>query len=815
MDFKYRNDIAVQISVGDSRFAQKWSNKEMTLSELTERLSVTTRTAETVEEYRRKSTEQQSNIKDVGGFVGGWLKEGKRGNGHVVSRCILTLDLDSADLERVESYLSKCGLVYIAYSTHKHTKEAARLRLLFPLSRSVSPEEFVPLTRLQAKAVGIDMCDPSTAQAARLMYWPSTSKDGDYYFKWSDGDLLNPDALLKSIPDWSDASQWPLFPSEADVAYDYMRRAGDPTGKKGCVGAFCNAYTIEEAIDTFLSDCYTKAGKGRYTWVNSSVSAGLVCYERKYAYANNATDPANDGHVHNAFDLVRIHKYGTRDTTSRTADPTKLPSYMEMCNLVRNDAKAKRFIVADVISPDILDDITVNEDGSVWTDELETDKKGIKVTPENLKKIMLNDPEFKKVKFDLFSQRDEIVSFPCEFQGTHFREEIDETSLSKMMARLSRSYGIKVSIPNMIDNMLSQTTTDRGFHAVREFIRREEWDGVKRLDTFFHDFLGAEDNELNRACTRIWFVAAVARVFDSDEENRKGVKFDSMIVLRGGQGFGKSTFIEALAGRWYETLSLDAKESAQCEAFQRGWIIEIPELKGLNKAEMADIKDLITRRVDNFRPAYGRVRVTIARHSVLITATNEDFFLKDPTGNRRFWVIDIKGGRDKWEKDIMEIRGQLWAEAYSWYKAGQLLYLPKTLEEQMTARTRQYDEAYGDPLRDYLKEWLNIIPPYDWRTMTIDQLRDFYNKSSRERELMQGTEARDTVTVCEIQQCCYFFGLRTYTPQRISSVLSSLGWIKTDQRKRITDGGKSVRATVFTRPEGDVPPVPEEKKDDF
>ena len=164
----------MKIAVGNSRMDKKWKNREITWEGLCQRVSTTIRTTETVEEYRKLKKGSQDAIKDVGGFVGGFLREGRRKNGTVACRSMLTLDMDYGkpgiwdEVDLLHDF--KC----CAYSTHKHTPEKPRLRFIIPLSREVSEEEYPAVARMVAKEIGIDLFDDTTYEACRLMYWPST-----------------------------------------------------------------------------------------------------------------------------------------------------------------------------------------------------------------------------------------------------------------------------------------------------------------------------------------------------------------------------------------------------------------------------------------------------------------------------------------------------------------------------------------------------------------------------------------------------------------------------------------------------------------
>ena len=186
----------MKIAIGNSRMDKKWKNKELSWEEFLARVGQTTRTTETVSEYRTLNKGKQDAIKDVGGFVGGHLKEGRRRNGNVLCRSMLTLDMDYAASDIWNEITMLSDWQCCIYSTHKHTLENPRLRLIIPLARDVSEDEYPALGRMAAKEIGLDFFDDTTYEPARLMYWPSTPSDGEFVFHHREGPPLNPDDYL-------------------------------------------------------------------------------------------------------------------------------------------------------------------------------------------------------------------------------------------------------------------------------------------------------------------------------------------------------------------------------------------------------------------------------------------------------------------------------------------------------------------------------------------------------------------------------------------------------------------------------------------
>lgn len=806
-------DFDVDIATAHSRLSKKWRNKSWKWSDILAKCAETKRTGETMKEYLRMSRQEQSNIKDVGGFVGGYLSGGIRKAANVLYRSMVTLDIDYGTPDVWDDFTLNFDCAAMIYSTHKHTPDKPRLRMVLPADRQMTPAEYEPVCRYWTSRIGIELFDHTTYDRNRLFYWPSTCRDGEYFFEYQDGPAFSVDEVLATYRNPQDVSEWPMSSREGDAVAHEIKKAGDPAEKPGLIGAFCRAYTIEEAIEKFLPDVYEKtATGGRYTYRAGSVAGGLVCYEGKYAYSHHETDPASMK-LCNAFDLVRIHKFGLQDEGSQVTDITRLPSYSRMQDFAAADSEVRvlltreRLVEAgnDFAGMDLQNEETPKEAPATdWMKTLDYDKRGnAKATPKTLKAIMLNDPCFRMLRYDLFSQRDTITDAACPFVGTHGADEVDDTSLSRMCSYLSENYGIDLSINSLMDKMLKPTAPERSYHAVKDYILREQWDGKPRVETLLIDYLGAEDTPLNRAITRKWMAGAVGRAIDIDPDDGEGIKFDYCLVLYGEQGTGKSTFAETLANRWRGSISFADAKKEQYETLQRSWIVEIPEFKGMKTADTDAVKDLISSRSDNFRAAYARQWNKNPRHSILIGSTNNEYFLKDISGNRRFWIAKVTGGEGVrlWRDRLKAEVGQIWAEAYVIYKSGEELMLPDDLDRQARAYAENFNDIMGDPLRDYLDEWLAIPLPVDWETYEPKRRLDYYRHYD---ELSpEGAVVRDCIALCEIVATCPWPGISRYSPQRIGAILKSLGWEKVKGQKRVVSyrgkDGKNKKATFYQK----------------
>lgn len=747
MDIRLNNDFSIDLATAHSRIAKKWRNRHWLWSELLQRCSETKRTGETAAEYARMSKEEQSNVKDVGGFVGGYLSGGIRKNSNVMYRTVATLDIDYGTVNVWDDFTMAFGFAAMIYSTHKHSSKTPRYRLVFPLSRQVSPAEYEPLCRKIAAEIGIDLFDDTTYELPRLFYWPSTSKDADFVFDYQDGPACDVDAILSQYVDYKDVSAWPLSSREGDVIAHEIKKQGDPTEKPGVIGAFCRAYSIEDAIDNFLSDKYEKTGHdGRYTYKLGSVAGGLVCYEGKFAYSHHETDPASK-QLCNAFDLCRVHLFGAQDEGSRALDVTRKPSYAAMQEFAAKDKAVKLLMArerAQAAADDFdgLDDAELPEDyNDEWKTDLEYTKSGkLLCNIANIILILENDPALAgHIVHDLFTGMDSAKDgLPWNKNANQWTDTDD----ANLRVWLEKHYDITGK--EKIADALTAVLTRHSYHPIRDYLSGLTWDGVPRLDRIIIDYMGAEDSELNRAMSRKHFVAAVARVFNP------GCKYDYCLIMSGAEGIGKSTLLRVMGGKWFNDsiTTLEGKEGM--EQLRRAWVVELGELSSIKRSDVEQVKAHLSKQVDIYRAAYARRVLEHPRQCVFCGTTNEALFLKGDTGNRRFWVIpvvaELRKYRD-WSEAIRRDRNQLWAEAVHYYKQGEPLYLSEELEAQAKQRQQDFNDDNDDPIVAMLDKYLNTLLPVNWDTMDMQARRSYL----RDPDPLQaeGTVKRDKVCAAE------------------------------------------------------------------
>lgn len=760
--------MMIRLSTGNSRMEKKWNLVEMELSEFRERISTTHRTSETVEQYRKMNKAQQDSIKDVGGFVLGTLKDGRRKKETVLTRSGLTLDMDYGTPDIMDEIEMFFDFHCMIYSTHKHTSEKPRLRLIIPLAREVTPDEYGAVARKVAEEIGIELFDDTTYEPSRLMYWPSTSADGEFVFREIEGKILNPDAVLSKYKDWRNTAEWPVSKRQQTIVQRNIQKQANPLEKPGIVGAFCRTYSIRDAIDTFLQDTYKhSAMPGRYDYIPADSQAGVVIYEDRFAYSHHATDPAC-GKLMNAFDVVRLHRFGDLDAKADPdGDPSKLPSFKAMQEFAVQDEAVR--IQLGKEREQLAQSEFNTEDDENWQTVLELDKQGkVKDTMANIAAIVSHDENLKSIVYNEFKGCIDVIG-PLPWKQV--KPGFNDSDVANAKLYFERVYGIW-SPAKFKDALLAVVAGERIYHPIKDYFAGLVWDGIPRLDTLLIDYCGAEDTPYTRAVTRKTLCAAVARVYEP------GRKFDSILVLSGPQGIGKSTFFAKLGGPWYsDSLAIsDMKDKTAAEKLQGYWILELGELAGIKKVDVETVKSFVTRVDDKYRQAYGAIVESHPRSCIIVGTTNsESGFLRDITGNRRFWPVQVSENSPHHPWDLTDT-DQVWAEAIQAYKGGETLFLSGEVAQM--AYAKQQEAMESDDREGLVQDYLDRLLPENWDSMDLYQRRTFLSGGEFGDTPLEGTVSRDRVCIMEIW--CECFGkerqnLRKADSYELEGILNKVG----------------------------------------
>ena len=624
------------------------------------------------------------------------------------------------------------------------------------------------------------------------------------YIRVQDENFLNPDTILAQYEDWTDISSWPTSEREGAVKIHERKKAGDPTAKPGIIGAFCRVYDIASAIETFLADVYEPTRRSdRYSFIGGSTSGGLVLYDNQFAYSNHATDPTG-GKLTNAFDLVRIHKFGDQDEDAKAGTPsTRLPSFLAMNEFIATDKNVsfelKRQALASAdedFAASLQDDIDAH-----WIAELRTTKAG-KVLNNifNLTLILANDPEFEGLLgFNEFTGTIEKVRKPS--WETVLLKDFSDRDASEIRTRIDARYDCTFSSKNLDDAIVTEARR-KTFNPVKEYIEKEEWDGVPRIGALLMEYFGVPDEPPYTAeIMELFFAGAVSRIY------KPGCKFDFVLTVIGAQGIGKSTFFRKLAEEFFtdSLTSLDSKDDIQI--ISDNWLIELGELAAAKRTDITKQKSFLSRTEDVYRKPYEKNNVRMKRHCIFVATTNEYKPLKDETGGRRWlYAISDKDGRTKsvFDGSLEKVLAQIWGEAMHLYKTRYKYgnWLDLSEEAQKIAREKQNNAKADDPMRDDIELYLDIPIPADFYEWGAAEKRNYIQGELQGEEGLFQKEhkelmPREKVTSREIMQELFNFQVGS-TDMRSMSVSKKIGMIMNNSMPEWKSS--TVRITGFDKP---------------
>ena len=787
------NNRRIAISIGASRKATHWPASPALWSEFVDRLRTPVRGTETLETYLSLPKARQDELKDVGGFVGGTFQGDRRKSALVVGRDLITLDLDSIPAGQTDDILRRVdglGCAAAVYSTRKHADYAPRLRVIIPLDQTATADQYEPAARKLASLLGIQFCDPTTFDVCRLMYWPSCCSDSRYVFQVYDKPFCSLEGILGMYSDWRDVSQWPQVPGSEATERRRLAKQEDPREKKGVIGAFCRTYSITEAMEKFIPGMYEEtATPGRYTYTGGSTVGGAIVYDGDlFLYSHHATDPCS-GQLVNAWDLVRLHRYGDKDLEAKEGTPVgKLPSYVAMTRLALDDKAVSDRMARERYEGAL--EAFQSQDGAQeerqdadlsWVGRLTVDGTGkYEKSINNAVVVLENDPFLKgKIAQDEFSSCGMVLgALPWDArEGRRRWEDVDNAGFYRYMETF---YGITGR--EKLDNALLIASAQNRINEVKQYLQGLTWDGTRRLDTLLSDYLGADDTPYTRAVIRKALCAAVARAV------KGGVKYDYMPIFTGPQGIGKSTFLAYLGKDWFSDslTTFEGKEAA--ELIQGTWINEIGELTAMTRQETSAVKQFLSKREDIYRAAYGRNVQKYPRRCVFFGTSNDAEFLKDATGNRRFWPVDVgihRARKSVWEELPGEV-DQIWAEAYAYWVLGEPLYLSPEIEAMAIEQQEKHREESGKEgmIRDFLEREI----PSNWDALGLRERRMYWNGNLDWKKPGVTLIKRDKVCVAEIWAECFGFDpgrINRKDSMEINGILTAMqGWKKNKATRR-------------------------------
>ena len=360
----------------------------------------------------------------------------------------------------------------------------------------------------------------------------------------------------------------------------------------------------------------------------------------------------------------------------------------------------------------------------------------VKATAKNSKLIFENDPTLDGlVGYDEFLQTEVFLKQPHWRKSNCIKEEWTDADDSELRFYLRENYG-EFSNKDLIQDSLIHFSRQHQFNVMRDYFNNlPTWDGKSRVEELFVNWLKADDTPYTREATKIWLVAAMARIF------HPGCTFQAAIVLQGPQMIGKSHILERLGGNFYSVLSDNVDDSHALDALLNSWIIEMKEFSAARKVDINALKSFIERSSDNRRLAYAKRAKLYKRHCAFAITLNDSQFLRDLTGNRRYWIIPCHGVK---LQPVTEVDGeklneeyirQIWAEVKVIY--GKMFNddkdfddkkLQLSIENKIVAENIADDFVQDDGLRGQIEAGLEIPipPPYLWNVLTLEEKREFF-----------------------------------------------------------------------------------------
>lgn len=732
------------LSVAGSSASLKWTTVKYTWSDFLERLNRDIRSTETMRDFDRLDRTARANLKDVGGYMAGELSGARRLKSAVLSRSMITLDVDYADsLFPVEFGTRFPGVAAVIYNTRSDREKSRRFRVVIPFAEEVQDAaQYEAAARKMAELLGIELFDPTTFQAERMMYWQSLSSDQPKVFEVFEGEPIGAGYLLSlygNNEEWRDIRNWAFKSDQEKETRAIVRKAmaQNPREKAGLVGAFCRAYSVPAAIEKYLSDVYEIApGNDRYTYKAGHSVGGMIIFDDLFCFSYHSTDPIADGRAYNAYDLVRVHKFGHLGKEDSTKEMNKLVCADKECvkDMVTPDADLDDFDdYGDAVKSDSTEEVTE----LVW----DLDGKGNKqVTVNNFVNAFKSDPLLNGLlAYDMLKETIVFTRPSFTARGSKKGDLVNDTDISIIKGRIERMHGIYNDAK--LNDAIEQVSSDNAFHPIKLYLESLTWDGVPRIDTFLVDYMGAEDNAYTREAFRKMLLAAVTRIYEP------GRKFDTALVFYSEQGVGKSTLIQRLSKGWFNDslTNLSGKESY--EAIQFAWLVELAELSALRKSDVEAVKNFISKREDTYRGAYARRVKTHKRQCVFFGSTNDDEFLKDATGNRRFFPVEVKRTRKTrliFEPEFDAVVDQLWAEAMEGYMLGEALTLSDEAEAIAGGTREEFTER--TPIQGLIEEYLDRLFPADYEDRFLAQRLDFLNGDLGE----EGTKTKNSFSLIEL-----------------------------------------------------------------
>jgi len=680
-----------------------------------------------------KGAQEPATKKDCGAYMAGKATSTSRKDSQVEYRSMVTLDADNADTE-LPARVEGLGLTSLVHSTYSHTTDKPRYRVIIPLmGPGLTEEEYPRAARGLMEALGKEQFDKTCDQPKRIMYWPSAAHPDQYEVYSYEGETTTAHGLLERFGGFTSTPEHKRGPKT------------DPYKLPGVIGAFNRLYDMNRAVEEFGLP-YEQVGENRWHYTNAKSSGGVCVYPDGYVYSNHASDPAG-GRALCMFDLVAMHKFADLDEAADTplnVAPKDRPS---ICKAMEEFTKL-RDVKMEMLGVNI--ESFSEKAPADWVSKLHIHPKTGQTLNDvhNLRLLRKHDPVLAGLAYNKMNLATVTrCDFPWRKVTPGKNDQLTNADRVEISDHIHDTYNLRQTSKDRVNDVIDVAAQDHSFHPVEDYLEGLQWDGVSRIETW----LPGEVNGYKRSVARLVAVQAVARMLDP------GVKVDNCLIIAGGEGLGKSWFIERMARGWTCTLGPIDRGSTRdtIMIMSRSWIAVADEGYSLKKADADNMKNFITRTHDEVRLPYARETEILARRQVIWGTTNDPTFLRAQEGNRRFLIVNVSEKLD-FDKYTREYVDQVWAEAVHIWEESRAKYgvegnpvLRLNDEEEAVAKKVRGEATEEEPLVGLIESYLETLVPENWERMPIEE-RIGWLRSAEQGLVKPGTHRIERVCSLEI-----------------------------------------------------------------
>ena len=677
-----------------------------------------------------KGAQEPATEKDCGAYMAGKATSTSRKDSRVEFRSMVTLDADNADPD-LPARVEGLGLTALVHSTYSHTPDNPRYRVIIPLmGPGLTEEEYPRAARGLMEALGKEQFDKTCDQPKRIMFWPAASDPDQYEVYSYEGGTATAQGLLESFGGFRATPEHKRGPK------------CDPYKLPGVIGVFNRLYDMARAVEEFNLP-YEQVSENRWHYIPSESAGGVCVYPDGYVYSNHASDPAG-GLALCMFDLVAMHKFADLDEKAGTplnTAPKDRPSIRKAM---------EEFVKLRDVKMEMMGLSIESSDEDDWVSKLRIHPKTGQTLDEanNWRLLMEHDPVLSRLAYNKMNLATvTLCDFPWRKVTPGKDDQLTNADRAQISLHIQCTYNMRRPSKEQVNDAIDIVAQDHSFHPVEEYLEGLQWDGVSRIETW----LPGEVNAYKRSVARLTAVQAVARMLDP------GVKVDNCLIITGGEGLGKSWFIERMARGWTCTLGPIDRGNARdtIMIMSRSWVAVADEGYSLKKADSDNMKNFITRTHDEVRLPYARETEILARRQVIWGTTNDPTFLRAQEGNRRFLIVNVAEKLD-FDKYTTEYVDQVWAEAVHIWKESRAKYgvegnpvLRLNDAEEEVAKSVRGEATEEEPLVGLIQDYLDTLVPDNWERMPVEE-RVNWLRNAEQGLVKPGTHRIERVCSFEI-----------------------------------------------------------------